>query len=107
MLFWRTDLPEVFNSLKTIEVGKGYLVKMNSAGSLVINGSTFSKTLKINESNGKWQLIGCPTTNATPFSQYYNQNNCSIIKNFDGFWNPISSTNSLNTFEPGNGYFVK
>ncbi|MBK8806154.1 MAG: hypothetical protein IPO21_05735 [Bacteroidales bacterium] len=107
MLFWRTDLPEVFNSLKTIEVGKGYLVKMNTAGSLVINGSTFNKTLKIYESNGKWQLIGCPTTNATPFSQYYNQNNCSIIKNFDGFWNPTGSTNSLNSFEPGQGYFIK
>ncbi|MBK8806151.1 MAG: PKD domain-containing protein [Bacteroidales bacterium] len=105
--FWRTGLPEVFNSLKTIEVGKGYLVKMNTAGSLVIYGSTFNKTLKIYESNGKWQLIGCPTTNATPFSQYYNQNNCSIIKNFDGFWNPTGSTNSLNTFELGQGYFIK
>lgn len=30
-----------------------------------------------------------------------------IIKNFDGFWEPNGTLNSIQNFEPGKAYFIK
>jgi len=43
----------------------------------------------------------------TPFSIYYYSVNNREIKNFNGFWEPDGTLNSINDLEPGKGCFVK
>lgn len=105
--FWRKGQNSILNSLQKITSGNGYLVHMNIAASIAITGrvTPFSKVTPVT-SNG-WQLIGCPYQTATPFSNDFNQTNCSIIKNFDGFWIPNGTINSIQNIEPGKGYYIK
>ncbi|MBK8807417.1 MAG: carbohydrate binding domain-containing protein [Bacteroidales bacterium] len=105
--YWSKGQSTVLNSLKTIEAGKGYLIKMNAAGIL----SNAGKPININKysftiQNG-WNLIGVPYRSSTTFSNYFNTNNCSVIKNFEGFWEPVGKKNSIQNIEPGKGYFLK
>lgn len=104
--FWFKDQPVFLNALQTIEPGEGYLVKMNATGILSIEGVTLSHSLNVVQKNG-WQMIGCPYQTVIPFSTDFNSTNCQIIKNFDGFWIPDGTMNSIQNMEPGKGYFFK
>ncbi|MBK8805722.1 MAG: leucine-rich repeat protein [Bacteroidales bacterium] len=106
-VFWKKGLPEMFNSLKKIASGNGYLVQMNRAGTLTLMGAPAKTGLQTISSTTGWQLIGCPYQSALPFSSNFNNSNCSTIKNFEGFWIPNGSTNSIMNMEPNKGYFVK
>ena len=109
--FWKPDHAHEFNSLHTLETGKGYLVYMNTAGTIEITGMIV-QTPNLGVSMG-WQLIGYPCCKAawpcvsTPISNYFDATNCQQIKNFDGFWEPNEPLNSIQNFEPGKGYFLK
>jgi len=105
--FWRSGQNTIFNSLKTISTGNGYLININATGKFVVAGSPLiNNNLQFTIKNG-WQLIGCPYQTASPFSTYFTTNNCSLIKNFEGFWFPSGTTNSILNIEPGKGYFLK
>lgn len=104
--YWRKGQGDEFNSLKTITAGEGYLVNMNAVGTLIIQGVTLSHPLNAKKETG-WQLIGCPYQSATPFSQDFDATNCSAIKNFEGFWMPDKTNNSIQYLESGKGYFVR
>lgn len=104
--FWRIDNQGEYNSLTSIVPGKGYLAKMNKAGTLMVVGTPIEVTPNLGVSTG-WQLIGCPFKTTTPFSTYFNTTNCKVIKNFDGFWIPHGSSNSIQEMQPGKAYFVK
>ena len=109
--FWKSSQSEQLNSLHTIEPGKGYLVYMNTAGTIEITGIPCSGKLLFAPTG--WQLIGYPCCKdawpcvSTPISDYFNATNAEIIKNFDGFWQPNGSVNSITEFIPGKGYFFK
>jgi hypothetical protein len=111
-VFWKQGQAAELNKLTHIQAGQGYLVYMNAAGTLSITG-TVKKIHEFSLLQNGWNLIGYPgCTDAThcvsiPFSNYFNATNCQTIKNFDGFWEPNGSTNSLLNFEPGNAYFLK
>lgn len=106
--FWRKGQNSIFNSLSKFSAGKGYLVQMNSDGKLSIFGSILKTPKIIISSTTKgWSLIGCPFQYLAPFSDYFNSTNCSIIKNFDGFWIPDGTANSIQNIEPNKGYFLK
>ena len=104
--FWKKGQNTALNSLKTITPGKGYLVNMNNAGTLTITGTPYTGVVQYAPTDG-WQLIGSPFQNTTPFDTYFNASNCQTIKNFDGFWQPEGTMNSIQNFEPGKGYFLK
>jgi len=105
--YWRKNQNEVFNSLKSITSGNGYLVNMNTVGTLKVSGTQLSiKNPPFTIKTG-WQLIGCSFQTVTPFSNYFTTTNCSSIKNFDGFWKPNETTNSIQNIEPGKGYFME
>ena len=53
-----------------------------------------------------WHLIGCPFQVETTFSSEFNSSNCFVVKNFEGFWIPNETTNSIVNFEAGKGYFL-
>jgi len=104
--FWIKGQNNAFNSLKSIVTGKGYLVNMNASANVIIVGSFKTQIITIPTTLG-WSLIGCPIQTATLLSNYFNTTNCSIIKNFDGFWSPTGKTNSISTIEVGKGYYIK
>ncbi|OQA98086.1 MAG: Carbohydrate binding module (family 6) [Bacteroidetes bacterium ADurb.Bin217] len=108
--FWKKGQISAFNSLKTITPGNGYLVYMNTAGTITISGIPCTGELLFAPTG--WQLIGYPCTGEslfapTPISNYFNTSNCQTIKNFDGFWVPNGTSNSLQNLEPGKGYWLK
>ncbi|MDA3882085.1 MAG: hypothetical protein PF481_02265 [Bacteroidales bacterium] len=109
--FWKSGQVGAFNSLQTITAGNGYLVYMNNAGTLQITGNSVQTPLMV--SLPGWNLIGYPgcadaiNCVSIPFSTYFNTTNCTIIKNFEGFWEPNGSSNSIEDLEPGKGYYIK
>lgn len=104
--FWSKNNNASLQSLTKLTPGKGYLVKMNTAGTLSISGIPISETVPTITTSG-WYLIGNPFQTIQPFSSIFSPSSCEIIKNFDGFWEPGGTTNSITTFEPGKAYFLK
>jgi len=105
--FWRKSQDVAFNSLNTLTSGNGYLVYMNASGTLTVAGKPNLQGFQNLEGlQVGWQLIGCPFQSATLFSAYFNSTNCSRIKNFNGFWMPNGSVNSITDLEPGKGYYI-
>lgn len=105
--FWDKNQPDYLNTLQTITPGEGYLVYMNAAGTMTVTGIPFSiLNFQFSISNA-WNLIGCPYQSPTPCTNEFNASNCQIIKNFEGFWEPNGTMNSIQNMEPGKGYFIK
>jgi len=78
---------------------------MNTSGIITLQGFAINQSIPSTKTG--WQLIGCSYQTATSFSAIFNSNNCLCIKNFDGFWIPNGTTNSIQNFEPSKGYFIK
>ena len=104
--FWSSNQKTIFNTINNITTGNGYMVNMNVAGKLLVSGKPV-ETPKMGIPTKNWQLIGCPFQTSTPLSNYFNTTNCSIIKNFDGFWIPNGTTNSFSTLDAGKAYYFK
>jgi len=105
--FWRKGQASYLNSLNSLKTGNGYFVNMNTSGVLNLTGfQNLTGLLSISLQTG-WNLIGCNYQSLQPFSNLFTSSNSVIIKNFDGFWIPNGSTNSLINYEPGKGYFFK
>jgi len=102
--FWKAGQAPELNRLTEITAGEGYLVKMNTEGVLSING-TVQTPLMASVQSG-WQMLGCPYQTTTPFTTYFNSTNTETIKNFEGFWKPDGTMNSINELEPGKGYYM-
>jgi autotransporter-associated beta strand protein len=101
--YWRKEQPSFLNLLQTITAGQGYLVNMNTAGTLTVTGTHCTGVLQYAPTG--WQLIGCPYQTATPISGILGSN-ISVIKNFDGFWMPNEAASSIENLEPGKAYFT-
>jgi hypothetical protein len=110
--FWSRSNPPQANRLKVISAGEAYLVKMDAADSLVVTGKAkethgnVAASLSIRK-GPRWQLLGCPFQSPVPLSILFDTTGCRSIKNFDGFWKPGGSINSLQNMVPGKGYFVQ
>ncbi|MBK8806983.1 MAG: RICIN domain-containing protein [Bacteroidales bacterium] len=105
--YWKKGNQDFLNTLQTIEPGDGYLVNMNVAGTLSVTGVPVETRLIASLQSAGWHLIGCPFQTTTPFSDFFDPNNCETIKNFDGFWMPNGTVNSIQNLEPGKAYFGK
>jgi len=94
------------NSLKSIVRGQAYFVKVKSNSALTISGGLVG-SLKIGLKTG-WNLIGYPKQNNSDIASATSSiiSNINSIKNFNGFYIPTGSTNSITTFESGKGYFI-
>ena len=105
--FWRKGQNSYFNSLKTITTAQGYLIYMNSATTLSIIGTPIVIRNSQFIIDSSWQLIGCPYQSSTPLSSLFDASTVSIIKNFDGFWMPTGTINSIQNLDSGKAYFIR
>jgi hypothetical protein len=88
---------------------------MEKAGVLTILGLPMSTTAwvtsigAINNSSLKtgWNLIGCPFQTATLLSTLFTVSNTIVVKNFDGFWFPNGTLNSITAMNSGKAYFMR
>jgi endoglucanase len=104
--FYDPKQTAAFNSLTTIEAGKGYLVNMAVAGTLSVTGQAVS-TVAYSLKTG-WNLIGYPSNTSTAITTELNSIWTSFVsvKNFDGFYIKNGTINSLTNLVPNYGYFV-
>ena len=103
--FWINEQDPITNSLTAISEGMGYFIKMNVTRDLTVTGPETKTGLPTMKTG--WNLIGCPYQTATPLSTLFTPTNASAVKNFEGFWMPNGSVNSIQNLEPGKGYFLK
>lgn len=104
--FWSSLMPDYLISLNHIEAGKGYLVKTNTIGTLYISGSPVSTSSYNYHITNGWQMIGVPFQEQMNMSSLFNNTNCQTIKDFNGFWTPNGTMNSIESLRPGHGYFL-
>ena len=99
----------IFNSLTCIEQGKAYLIYMNANATLSVVGSAskISSTSILNTLKSGWNLIGCQYQTITVLSTAFDNTKFNEIKNFEAYYFPSGSTNSLLSVEPGKGYFIQ
>jgi len=97
-----------FNSLLSIQQGKGYLVKMKAAASLTVTGIPTSMTAAtlLNNIKTGWNIVGCIYQTSTAIATAFDITKINTLKNFSGFYVPNGTTNSLANVVPGYGYFV-
>jgi len=106
--FYNTTGQVIFNSLKSIEQGKAYLVKMKAVSTLTLTGmaSTMTATKLQNSLKTGWNLVGCPFQATTAITTAFDITKINSLKNFGGFYIPNATANSLTTIAPNLGYFV-
>ena len=104
--YWRSGQAGFLNSLQTITPGQGYLVKMNTKGTLKVSGTPVETRLIASLQQTNWQLIGCPFSAATPIAGVLGSN-FSEAKDFDGYWLPNDTQSSIDSIEPCKAYFAK
>ena len=104
--FWRNGQAILYNSLNAISDGEAYFVFVNADCSLEISGIKTAlpliKSLKLG-----WNFLGFPSQVSIPISTFIGAKPINVVKNLDGFWQSNGSTNSITTFDPGKGYFIK
>jgi len=103
-VYWRSGQNKIYNSLTVITDGAAYLVNMKAAGSISVIGSAL--TTSIGSVKTGWQLVGCPYQTSKTITTAFTSGTISSIKNLDIFWQS-SGTGTLQTIDPGKGYFVK
>jgi len=101
--FWLKGINPIFNSLQNIEVGKGYLVYINTAGTLTITGT--EQTIGFTTIKSGWNLIGTPSSTTKSINQS-DYPNATIIKDFDSYWSS-NGGGTLQNWNPCNAYFIK
>lgn len=106
--YYTPSQPLFFNTLRTIEEGRGYLVYNSVNETLLYEGVSLVDAISLDSNSGTWQLIGSPWNNDVFIPDAFGQgiNSIGQIKNFDGFWQQ-NNTGSLQMIEAGKAYFVR
>ena len=103
--FWRDGQNKTYNSLTNIQDGLAYLVNMKTSGTLSLIGDPIALPLIINLKKG-WNMVGVVDQLATDISVKAAGKPFESVKNFNGFWLPTGTSNSISKFEPEKGYFI-
>jgi len=104
--FWKNGQSSSLNSLKSIVDGEAYLVKATKVTTLHILGTSIPLPHSTSIKTG-WNLVGNPLPSVQSISTKLTSLPILTVKNFDGFWLPSGTLNSISNFEPGKGYFIK
>lgn len=102
--FFQPNQAAYLQSITTLELGKGYVVKMSAAATLTVTGQEAPAT-PIQVAQG-WNLIGYPVNAQQPtldaLGTVWQQ--VQVIKNFDSYLDKDSGL--LQTLTPGEGYYI-
>ncbi len=105
--FWRDGQLDYLNTLQSVTSGEGYLVKMNAAGDLKLIGTPNRDGSKnLGGLHAGWSLIGSPYQTATLMAGVLSSKFLSV-KDLEGFLIPNNSQSTIDSFEPGKGYFLQ
>ena len=93
-----------FQSLQTIELGKAYLVRMNTPQNLSVTGNPIAP-VSVSLQAG-WNMLGYPKNTVSPLTTELSDiwSQTQTIKNFDAFRDQTSGT--LQNLTPGEGYYL-
>ena len=97
-------------TLKALEATKGYKVKMQKAGSVVLRGAVYDTSVPVTLHRG-WNWIGCPLFNATTleaaFANYTPQEGDKLV-GLDAFaiYEGDAWHGSLTVLQPGQSYLL-
>ncbi len=100
--FYKFGNTAELQSLLTIQAGEGYLVKMNTAGTLEVDGvpvENYTSSL-----SAGWNLLGVPQSTEKNISNF--PSSVLIIKDLDEFYSTDGS-GTLLKLKPGSGYYIK
>lgn len=105
--FYDPTQSATYNSLSKIKQGDAYFVKVKVAQPLSVIGTIVKPniySLKVG-----WNLIGFPKQTSASITTATSGITTQFIstKNFDGFYIKGGTINSVSTFDPGKGYFMK
>ncbi len=112
---YNTENPDWLNTLKTIDKGYGYWVKVKEDDVLTVDGEKITDAFRT-ELNKGWNLISyIPETDQAPekyFADLIDSKNAIVITGFDDghlSYQPSASDNenSLKVLKNGSGYWVK
>lgn len=103
--FYLKEHPAFLNSLKTISGGKAYLVYMTDSVDLQVIGQPLNSHQT--QLKAGWNLLGIPRQSSVTIDDVLDILPVDCVKNFEGFWENNSDANSIDTFTPGKGYFIK
>lgn len=107
--FYDKTIPSAFHSLSEITAGEGYLIYNSTNEVISITGTPIDESLQIpSTEEGQWKIIGCAWQEPISIVEALSNSTESIqvIKNFDGAWEQ-NGEQSLDSLEPGKGYFVR
>ena len=99
------------NTIGSIEIGRGYKVKMSASQTLPISGVLLTPELTPIAIPNQWSIIGylrtSPANIATLLSSVVS--NVVIVKNEDGhvYWPSMFNLNTIGNMVPGKGYQIK
>ncbi|MFO7868786.1 MAG: glycoside hydrolase family 9 protein [Bacteroidales bacterium] len=106
--FYKPGQALSLQSLQTFELGKAYLVKMNTASDLIISG-TQVESGSISLQAG-WNMFSHPQSDSTSGSientLYPLINDVIILKDFNEFYDANDNTGTLDEVLPGKGYYL-
>jgi len=107
--FYNVYLPKYINSLWNIEGGQAYVIHSKDAVTISVKGTSLTNQVKtsISSLQAGWQMKGNPFSALSEFELLFDLQSVESIKNFDGFFIPDNSLNSIENLIPGKGYFVK
>ncbi len=107
--FYDAQQPDYLNSLTELVIGEAYLVKMKNSAALDLNGTPLNSTNNDLALKKGWNLVGIPFSDTMNLNLALSSilNNLVIVKDFDGYYDPNSTVNSLKTLSSGKGYLIK
>lgn len=100
---YNSSEPDYLNSLNTVKGGVAYLVYNELDEELSISGYEllYTKTALVKG----WNLLGVPTNTNVPLNNLPQET--EVVKDFNNFYSPSNTLNSLEELKVGNGYFIK
>lgn len=105
-LFYNQHQPAYLNSLKKITPAKGYMLYNMVDETVQVNGSP--ATADAHTFIAGWQLYGVSARESKTVDDVFTSDlqNIRLIKDFDGYWQPDGTENTLNEIKPGKAYFI-
>ncbi|MBK8808959.1 MAG: cellulase family glycosylhydrolase [Bacteroidales bacterium] len=99
--FYYSSQSDFLNTLKTLDSGKGYILYNSQNETITVAG--IQNLNQIQDLQLGWNLIGISSVTPIPVSSI---DNVTIIKNFDGFYEPGNAMSTLSNLETGKAYYI-